>query len=105
MNPITPEKDKLGFVGVGSIGRPIAQSLLGFGFLSRVSRDAAHGVEISVPRPIYVVCSALLREPYIFCYSLCEFLVGRRSVSANHSISMTSLHCEQARDSKRQECH
>jgi len=46
MNPITPEKDKLGFVEVGSIGRPIAQSLLGFGFLSRVSRDAAHGVEI-----------------------------------------------------------
>jgi hypothetical protein len=28
MNPITSEKDKLGFVGVGYMGRPIAQRLL-----------------------------------------------------------------------------
>jgi 3-hydroxyisobutyrate dehydrogenase-like beta-hydroxyacid dehydrogenase len=32
MNPITSEKDKLGFVGVGYMGRPIAQRLLESGF-------------------------------------------------------------------------
>jgi NAD(P)-dependent dehydrogenase (short-subunit alcohol dehydrogenase family) len=32
MNPITSEKDKLGFVGVGYMGRPIAQRLLQSGF-------------------------------------------------------------------------
>jgi|SRR5580704_3457398 3-hydroxyisobutyrate dehydrogenase-like beta-hydroxyacid dehydrogenase len=32
MNPITPEKNKLGFVGVGYMGRPIAQRLLQSGF-------------------------------------------------------------------------
>src|SRR5258708_8740280 len=57
-------------------------------------------VRIRALRPIYAVCSPLLREPYIFCYSSCEFLAGRRSVFANHSISMTSLHCGQARTQK-----
>jgi len=28
MNPITSEKDKLGFIGIGYMGRPIAQRLL-----------------------------------------------------------------------------
>jgi 3-hydroxyisobutyrate dehydrogenase len=32
MNPITSEKDKLGFVGIGYMGRPIAQKLLQSGF-------------------------------------------------------------------------
>ena len=32
MNPITPEKNKLGFIGVGYMGRPIAQRLLKSGF-------------------------------------------------------------------------
>src|SRR5271167_3555983 len=32
MNPITSEKNKLGFVGVGYMGRPIAQRLLQSGF-------------------------------------------------------------------------
>jgi 3-hydroxyisobutyrate dehydrogenase/glyoxylate/succinic semialdehyde reductase len=32
MNPITSEKNKLGFVGVGYMGRPIAQRLLKSGF-------------------------------------------------------------------------
>ncbi len=32
MNDITPEKSKLGFVGVGYMGRPIAQRLLESGF-------------------------------------------------------------------------
>jgi 3-hydroxyisobutyrate dehydrogenase-like beta-hydroxyacid dehydrogenase len=32
MNPITPEKNKLGFVGIGYMGRPIAQRLLESGF-------------------------------------------------------------------------
>src|SRR6267142_5438523 len=32
MNPITSEKDKLGFIGVGYMGRPIAQRLLEAGF-------------------------------------------------------------------------
>jgi 3-hydroxyisobutyrate dehydrogenase-like beta-hydroxyacid dehydrogenase len=32
MNPITLEKNKLGFVGVGYMGRPIVQRLLKSGF-------------------------------------------------------------------------
>jgi 3-hydroxyisobutyrate dehydrogenase-like beta-hydroxyacid dehydrogenase len=32
MNPITPEKNKLGFIGIGYMGRPIAQRLLKSGF-------------------------------------------------------------------------
>src|SRR5271167_3533678 len=32
MNTITPEKNKLGFVGAGYMGRPIAQRLLESGF-------------------------------------------------------------------------
>jgi 3-hydroxyisobutyrate dehydrogenase-like beta-hydroxyacid dehydrogenase len=32
MNPITPENNKLGFVGIGYMGRPIAQRLLEAGF-------------------------------------------------------------------------
>jgi 3-hydroxyisobutyrate dehydrogenase-like beta-hydroxyacid dehydrogenase len=32
MNPITPEKNQLGFIGIGYMGRPIAQRLLKSGF-------------------------------------------------------------------------
>jgi len=32
MKPITPEKSKLGFVGIGYMGRPIARRLLESGF-------------------------------------------------------------------------
>jgi 3-hydroxyisobutyrate dehydrogenase len=32
MNPITPEKNKLGFIGIGYMGRPIARRLLESGF-------------------------------------------------------------------------
>jgi 3-hydroxyisobutyrate dehydrogenase len=40
MNPITPEKNKLGFVGVGYMGRPIARRLLEAGFkLTAYDRD------------------------------------------------------------------
>src|SRR5260370_40981409 len=40
MNPITSAKSKLGFVGVGYMGRPIARSLLEAGFeLAAYDRD------------------------------------------------------------------
>jgi 3-hydroxyisobutyrate dehydrogenase-like beta-hydroxyacid dehydrogenase len=40
MKPITPENSKLGFVGVGYMGRPIAQRLLESGFkLKAYDRD------------------------------------------------------------------
>jgi 3-hydroxyisobutyrate dehydrogenase-like beta-hydroxyacid dehydrogenase len=43
MNPITAEKSELGFVGVGYMGRPIAQRLLAPGFkliaLERAARS------------------------------------------------------------------
>ena len=40
MNPITPEKNRLGFVGIGYMGRPIAQRLLESGFkLTAYDRD------------------------------------------------------------------
>ena len=42
MNPITPEKNKLGFVGIGYMGRPIAQRLLESGFkLTAYDRDSS----------------------------------------------------------------
>ena len=32
MNPVTPETTKLGFIGIGYMGRPMAQRLLEAGF-------------------------------------------------------------------------
>src|SRR5271170_7771207 len=40
MNPITPGKDKLGFIGIGYMGRPVAERLLQAGFqLTAYDRD------------------------------------------------------------------
>jgi len=40
MNPITPEKSKLGFIGIGYMGRPVARRLLESGFkLTAFDRD------------------------------------------------------------------
>lgn len=47
MNPITPEKNNLGFVGVGYMGRPIAQRLLEAGFrLTAFDRDRSKAEEL-----------------------------------------------------------
>jgi 3-hydroxyisobutyrate dehydrogenase-like beta-hydroxyacid dehydrogenase len=47
MKPITPEKSKLGFVGVGYMGRPIAQRLLESGFnLTAYDRDHRKAEEL-----------------------------------------------------------
>jgi 3-hydroxyisobutyrate dehydrogenase len=47
MNPITPEKNKLGFVGVGYMGRRIAQRLLESGFrLTAYDRDRSKAEEL-----------------------------------------------------------
>lgn len=47
MNPITPEKDKLGFIGVGYMGRPIAQRLLEAGFqVTAYDRDRTKANEL-----------------------------------------------------------
>jgi 3-hydroxyisobutyrate dehydrogenase-like beta-hydroxyacid dehydrogenase len=47
MNPITPEKNKLGFVGVGYMGRPIARRLLEAGFkLTAYDRDNSKAEEL-----------------------------------------------------------
>src|SRR6202045_631502 len=47
MNPITPEKNKLGFVGVGHMGRPIARRLLEAGFkLTAFDRDHSKAEEL-----------------------------------------------------------
>ena len=47
MNAITYEKSKLGFVGVGYMGRPIAQRLLESGFrLSAIGFDLTSGTSI-----------------------------------------------------------
>jgi 3-hydroxyisobutyrate dehydrogenase-like beta-hydroxyacid dehydrogenase len=47
MNPITSEKNKLGFVGVGYMGRPIAQRLLQAGFkLTAYDRDRSKAEEL-----------------------------------------------------------
>jgi 3-hydroxyisobutyrate dehydrogenase-like beta-hydroxyacid dehydrogenase len=51
MKPITPENDKIGFIGIGYMGQPIAQRLLGCGFKliaydrdrSKAERLAQHG--------------------------------------------------------------
>jgi 3-hydroxyisobutyrate dehydrogenase-like beta-hydroxyacid dehydrogenase len=47
MNPITPEKAKLGFVGIGYMGRPIAQRLLESGFkLAAYDRDRSKAEQL-----------------------------------------------------------
>jgi 3-hydroxyisobutyrate dehydrogenase-like beta-hydroxyacid dehydrogenase len=47
MNPITRENNKLGFVGVGYMGRPIAQRLLESGFrLAAFDRDRSKAAEL-----------------------------------------------------------
>jgi 3-hydroxyisobutyrate dehydrogenase-like beta-hydroxyacid dehydrogenase len=48
MNPITPEKNRLGFVGIGYMGRPIAQRLLESGFkVAAYDRDRRKAEELS----------------------------------------------------------
>ena len=47
MNPITSEKDKLGFIGIGYMGRPIAQRLLEAGFkLTTYDRDRSKAEQL-----------------------------------------------------------
>jgi len=47
MKPITPEKSKLGFVGIGYMGRPIARGLLESGFkLTAYDRDHGKAEEL-----------------------------------------------------------
>src|SRR5260370_19924051 len=47
MNPITQEKNKLRFVGIGYMGRPIAQRLLESGFrLTAYDRDRSKAEEL-----------------------------------------------------------
>ncbi len=47
MKPITLEKDKLGFIGIGYMGRPIAQRLLEAGFkLAAYDRDRSKAEEL-----------------------------------------------------------
>ncbi len=47
MNPITSEKNKLGFVGIGYMGRPIAKRLLEAGFkLTAYDRDRNKALEL-----------------------------------------------------------
>jgi 3-hydroxyisobutyrate dehydrogenase-like beta-hydroxyacid dehydrogenase len=48
MNPITSEKNKLGFLGVGYMGRPIAQRLLESGFrLTAYDRNRSKAEELT----------------------------------------------------------
>jgi 3-hydroxyisobutyrate dehydrogenase len=48
MNPITSKENKLGFVGVGYMGRPIAQRLLTSGFkLTAYDRDSSKAEELT----------------------------------------------------------
>src|ERR1700685_1454161 len=47
MKPITQEKDRLGFVGIGYMGRPIARRLLEAGFkLTAYDRDQTKAKEL-----------------------------------------------------------
>ena len=47
MNPITPEKNKLGFIGIGYMGRPIVQRLLASGFkVAAYDRDRNKAQEL-----------------------------------------------------------
>jgi 3-hydroxyisobutyrate dehydrogenase-like beta-hydroxyacid dehydrogenase len=48
MNAITPGKDKLGFIGIGYMGRPIAQRLLQAGFqLTAYDRERSKAQELA----------------------------------------------------------
>src|ERR1700688_3304323 len=47
MKPITQEKDRLGFIGIGYMGRPIARRLLESGFkLTAYDRDHSKAEEL-----------------------------------------------------------
>jgi 3-hydroxyisobutyrate dehydrogenase-like beta-hydroxyacid dehydrogenase len=47
MNPITPETNKLGFIGIGYMGRPIAQRMLESGFqLTAYDRNRGKAEEL-----------------------------------------------------------
>ena len=47
MNPITPENNKLGFIGIGYMGSPIARRLLEAGFkLTAYDRDSSKAQEL-----------------------------------------------------------
>jgi 3-hydroxyisobutyrate dehydrogenase-like beta-hydroxyacid dehydrogenase len=47
MKPITQEKDRLGFIGIGFMGRPIARRLLEAGFkLTAYDRDHSKAEEL-----------------------------------------------------------
>src|SRR6266404_3188687 len=47
MKPITPEKSKLGFIGIGYMGRPIARRLLASAFkLTAYDRDRGKAQEL-----------------------------------------------------------
>jgi 6-phosphogluconate dehydrogenase (decarboxylating) len=47
MNPITSENNKLGFIGIGYMGRPIVQRLLASGFkVAAYDRDRNKAQEL-----------------------------------------------------------
>ena len=47
MNPITPERNQLGFIGIGYMGRPIVQRLLESGFkVAAYDRDRSKAEEL-----------------------------------------------------------
>ena len=68
MRPITQEKDRLGFVGVGYMGRPIARRLLEAGFaLTAYDRDHSkaeelvrHGASVAKSLSELSLCSVVL---------------------------------------------
>src|ERR1700732_111269 len=70
MNPITPEKNKLGFVGIGYMGRPIAQRLLESGF-----RLTAYDLDRSKPEEL-VRFGGTVAESVAELSSRCDVLLS-----------------------------
>ena len=70
MNPITSEKDKLGFVGIGYMGRPIAQRLLQSGFKLTAYNRHRNKAEELIP------CGGTMAESIAELSSNCDVVMS-----------------------------
>ncbi len=67
MKPITQENDRLGFVGIGYMGRPIARRLLESGFkLIAYDRDPSKAEELRSFPPVATSCCRAFQAMKLF---------------------------------------
>jgi NAD binding domain of 6-phosphogluconate dehydrogenase len=104
MNPSTSEKNKLGFLGVGYMGRPIVQRLLESGFkVATYDRDRSKAEELiryggtvaeSVAQlpPLVMSCCRAFRPMKLF-WTFTKGRMARQTVGAEGPVSWFVLSC------------